>query len=193
MSKRSRLAVVAVAAVGAVVLAGCGGQERAASAQASKPNPAAAHAGHGAPPAAPASAVKPTGVLAKRAWADTAGNRFTVYVAFGPPANGGVCAISGYAEYSHSVLLMVQSDKRNHPANGPRIGVKADAIAFPHGQNACSWEYAESSRQRFAPGDTKTFTGLVRAVTNREQGVLVLTVGPVGKEGELARIPYKSF
>jgi hypothetical protein len=194
MPERSRLALAAVLVAGALLLAGCGGDgERSATAQASKPGPAATHAGHGVPAAAPASAVKPTGVVAKRAWVDAAGNRFMVWVAFGPPANGGVCALGGYADYSHSVLLMVQSDKRNHPANGPMIGVKANAIAFPHGQTACSWDYAESSRQRFAPGATKTFTGLVRAVTNRNTGALVLTVGPPTKPTELARIPYRSF
>jgi hypothetical protein len=185
-----RLAAALV--VGAVLLTGCGKEEQPPPRQPARARPADQHATHGAPAAA-ASKVKPTGVLARRAWVDPAGNRFTVWVAFGPPANGGVCALGGYAEYSHSMLLMVQSDPRNRPAAGPRIGAKAHAVAFPHGDNGCSWDYAETSRQRFAPGDTKTFTGLVRTVPDDRKGALVLTVGPANKPTELVRIPYRSF
>jgi hypothetical protein len=187
--------IVVVAATAGYV-AGRGGSRSAEAAPSTPTTQAAAGHAHGTgQPAADVPQGKTTGVKAKRTWVDPDGNRFTIWVAFGPPAGGGMCAIGG-GGYVRGMVIMVQSDPKNRPTPGPRIGATGNMIAFTQGEYACNRDFLDSAEHRFKPGEAKTFTGLVDRVQDPRKAVLRLTIG-VGKPREprveLAKIPYASI
>jgi hypothetical protein len=188
--------IVVVAATAGYV-AGRGGSRDAQAAPSTPTTRAAAGHAHGTgqPAAADVPQGPTTGVKAKRTWVDPDGNRFTIWVAFGPPAGGGMCTVGG-GGYVRGMVIMVQSDAKNRAAPGPRIGATGNLIAFQQGEYACNRDFLDSAEHRFKPGEAKTFTGLVDRVQDPRKAVLRLTIG-VGKPRkprvELAKIPYASI
>jgi hypothetical protein len=191
-------AVAVPAAVAALLLAGCGRSDEPEPVAAPQRAAQAQAHGHGSSSTAaptPAVAVKPSGVKAKKTYVDKGGNKFTIWVAFGPPTGGtgNMCTLEGPpAGYTHNVLLMVHSDARKR-APAPRLGARGGAVAWMLGDSACSWVHSSSDQHVFKPGETRTFAGLVRQVPNRDKASLVLTIDKAAKRRDWLRIPYSTF
>ena len=192
------LAIALVAGIGGFI-AGRTGPSEAAAASASTV-PAAAAAGghdHGGQAAAQAPVGGPsTGVKVKRDWVTENGDKFSIWVAFGPPEGGGtMCTVGGRAGYQRGMVILVHSDPANKkPGKGPTLGTKGGRVAFSFGEYACTWNISNSSVKPFKPGETRSIIGLVEPTRDQAHQKLVLTVVRPGKPPyELAKIPYAAM
>jgi hypothetical protein len=192
------LGITLVASLGGF-LAGRTGRSGAADAQPATTRPALAAqaAGHDHQrAAAPRTVGGPsTGVKIKRDWVTADGNRFSIWVAFGPPQGGGtMCAIGGSAGYTRGMVIMVRSHPANKPGRAPMLGTKGGRVAFSFGEYACTWNISNSAATPFKPGETRSIIGLVEPAKDPRADKLVLTVVRPGKPlHELATISYASM
>ena len=195
----------AAAAVGVALVAGVGGfmagraDPPSAQAPASTAPAQAAVAGHDHGGAAQAAeAVGPsTGVKIKRDWVTEDGNRFSIWVAFGPPAGGGtMCTVGGgSAGYSRGMVILLRSDPGNKKGGrAPMLGTDGGRVAFSFGEYACTWNISNSSVKPFRPGESRSIVGLVEPVKDPRTRTLTLTVVRSGKPPyKLATIPYAAM
>jgi hypothetical protein len=194
----------AAAALGITLVAGLGGflagrtrpSEATAGASPATTRPPAAghdHQGGGGRPAATGG--PSTGVKVKRDWVTEDGNRFSIWVAFGPPDGGGtMCTVGGSAGYSRGMVILVRSNPANKPGRAPLIGTKGGRVAFSFGEYACTWNISNSAAKPFEPGESRSIVGLVEPSRDPRGDKLVLTVVRPGRPVyELATIPYASM
>jgi hypothetical protein len=125
-------------------------------------------------------------------YTDPDGNTFTVLVELEEPntAGMGMCSMGPMAgEYNRTVVLSVRNDG-DKPATGPHIGVTEKRIGFPHADGmGCSWVYPSGVDGEYAPGDAKTFRGLLKTEPVDQDAVLVVRQD----KKELLRIPANAF
>jgi hypothetical protein len=201
----SRQVRYAAAAVGVALVAGVGGfmagradppREQATSTTAPAQAAAAGH-DHGGAALAAQEAVGPsTGVKIKRDWVTEDGNRFSIWVAFGPPAGGGtMCTVGGGSTgYSRGMVILLRSDPGNKKGRAPMLGTTGGRVAFSFGEYACTWNISNSSVKPFRPGESRSIIGLVEPVKDPRTRTLTLTVVRSGKPPyKLATIPYAAM
>jgi hypothetical protein len=188
-SPRQGRQVAAVALVAAALLAGCGDDQQPGL----------------RPQAAPPSSVTQVSAAAQsgpvfkaeKRWTDAKGNKFTILADVRRPSNAGLgmCSMGGGRFLGPSLLVSVRYDGRGPGVKGPQITVNDRMVAFPHGDNGCSYIFAPSDRETFKPGDSHTYRTMVVPWDGKPYGDLVLSaVTPATKTSkrkntELIRIP----
>lgn len=188
-SHRQGRQLAAAALVAAAVLAGCADDRG--------PGPRAQEAPPSSVPQA--STIAQAGPLfkAEKVWKDASGHRFTVLASIERPSNAGLqmCSMGGGRFLGPSLLLSVRYDGRGRAVKGPQISVNDEMVAFPHGDNGCSYVFAPSDRESFKPGDSHTYRSMVVPWDGKPYGDVVLSVTLPSKEkgklntAELIRIP----
>jgi hypothetical protein len=199
----SRQVRYAAAAVGVALVAGIGGfvagrsdPPRQVPATTAPAQAAAAVAGHDHGGAAKEIGGPSTGVKIKRDWVTADGNRFSIWVAFGPPNGGGtMCTVGGGSTgYSRGMVILLRSDPGNRKGRAPMLGTAGGRVAFSFGEYACTWNISNSSVKPFRPGESRSIIGLVEPVKDPRTRTLTLTVVRSGRPPyKLATIPYASM